>query len=201
MVVSDRYLCVRDRQHEEAVNLFRAQSDVFAPARPSPMIDTHRLLHIFPRFKHIGTIDFWLILPASYAHVSCEPSAIEKSLGGLPYPNLKNYAESLLDSQNGVDLEDLIDGMDLSEQWGEENIDLDRDIPIDWARQRNMKQMEVNGRIVSELSEEPRARRFDWGRLVRNKLPRLGYKHISATHATRWRRHGSKDPRRHQRNL
>ena len=41
------------------------------------------------RFKFIGTTDFWVIAPSSYAHISCEPSGIERSLGGLPYPSLK----------------------------------------------------------------------------------------------------------------
>lgn len=29
-----------------------------------------------------------------------------------------------MDTKNGVDLEDLIGGMDLSEEWGEQNLDL-----------------------------------------------------------------------------
>jgi len=35
------------------------------------------------------------------------------------------YAQSLIDTKNSVDLQDLIDGMNLSEEWGEENLDLE----------------------------------------------------------------------------
>lgn len=78
-------------------------------------------------------------MPSSFAHVSCESSGIKRSLGGLPYPNLKNYVEALLDTQSGADLEDFIDAADLSEEWGEANIDLDCDIDTEWAKQQNAK--------------------------------------------------------------
>ncbi len=166
-----------------------------ASVPPSPVQDSLMLHHLFPRFKFIGTTDFWLIMPSSFAHISCALPGIERSLGGLPYPNLKNYVEALLDTQNGVDLEDLIDAADLSEQWGEVNIDLDRDIDIGWAKQQNAKQREAHGEEMNSLCEDPRPRRVEWERIVRKKVHRLGYKLTSATHATRWRRHGSRDPR------
>ena len=49
---------------------------------------------------------------------------MERSLNGLPYPQLEVFAPSLLDTLDSVDLEDLVDGMNLTEQWGIENLDL-----------------------------------------------------------------------------
>ena len=201
MLLQDRCLCVADGQYHDAVELFKAHSEMFKSVEPSPVRSVRMMVQLYPRFKLIDTTDFWVILPASYAHISCEPSAIEHSLGGLPYPTLKNYAECLLDTQNGTDLEDLIDAQDLSEGWGEENIDLECDIDVEWAKEQLQTQRKVHGDVISPLSVRPRPRRVDWQRLVRNKVPRLGFKRSPATHATRWRRHGSGDPRRRQRNL
>lgn len=117
-LIQDRYLCVCDVSYDTAVVLLK---DMMASVPPSPGRDRDRLWlhHLFARFKFIGATDFWLILPSSFAHVSCESSGIERSLGDLPYTTLKNYVEALLDTQNLVDLEDLVDAADLSKEWGE----------------------------------------------------------------------------------
>ena len=149
---------------------------------------------MFPRFKLVGTTDFWVIHPSSYLHVSCKTQNIERSPNGLPYPKLPNYVEALLDTQNGVDLADLIDAADLSEQWGEESIKLNQDIDTAWAKQQNGMQCQIYGTVRYALSEVPEPRRVLWTQVVRKKVSRVGHKRSTATHATRWRRHGSKDP-------
>lgn len=159
-------------------------------------------LRTFPRFKATKSNDFWLLVTASFAHIPCEPDNIEKSKGGLPYPSLATYAQSLLETQNGVDLEDLIDGMNLSEEWGEQHLDLDKDIDVQWAR-RQIAIYEEAGidEMFVYLATEPRKTRVDWQRLSRNKEARIGIKKSAARYATRFRKHGSKDPRSIRRDL
>ena len=160
------------------------------------------LLRTFPRFKAKKSTDFWVLVTASFAHMPCEPGNIEKSKGHLPYPSLAVYAQSLLDTQNDVDLEDLVDGMNLSEEWGEQHLDLDKDTDVQWARRQIAVYIETGiDEMFVSLDTEPRKTRVDWQRVSRNTEARIGFKKSTALYATRFRRHGSKDPRSVRRNL
>lgn len=88
--------------------------------------------HHFPRFKFVGLRLFFVILPSHACHLQVEPNTVESSATGLPYPALPTYAQSLLDTSNEVDLDDLIDGMDLTLEWGEKNLLLDGTVDADW---------------------------------------------------------------------
>jgi hypothetical protein len=44
-----------------------------------------------------------------------------------------------LDTYNAVALADIIDGMDLSEEWGVEHLDLRGNNDVEWARQKNSR--------------------------------------------------------------
>ena len=198
----DRVLCVPDHQHQKASNLFTMHSDILTPFRPSPMGGESILLRSFPRFKATNSTDFWVLVTASFAHIPCDSASIERSKGGLPYPSLTVYAKSLLDTQNGVDLEDLMDGMVLSEEWGERYLDLDEEIDVEWAKNQIAvyKRAGVGALFFSSLDIEPRKRRLDWQQLSRNTEARLGFKRSRALHLTRFRRIGSQDPRSRCRN-
>lgn len=161
-----------------------------------------KLLRTFPRFKVVGQCVFWVIVTASYCNLPCNTTNIVKSIGGLPYPKLSVYAQSLLDTQNGTDLEELIDGMDLSEQWGEKNLYLDADIDVEWARRRKDAVQVIGGNpAFLGLSTTPRQRRVAWQASVRRKEARMGLKKPVELYATRWRRHESQDPTSIRRNL
>lgn len=77
--LQDRILCVPDEQHELAVELFTSRSDILKPCGPLPLRRPDLLKHKYPRFKAIGRTDFWLLLPASYCHIACEPNNMEWS--------------------------------------------------------------------------------------------------------------------------
>ena len=79
--LQDRILCVPDEQHKLAVELFTTQSDILKPWGPLPLKRPDLLNHKYPRFKAIGRTDFWLLLPASYCHIVCEPNNVEWSQG------------------------------------------------------------------------------------------------------------------------
>lgn len=77
--LQDRILCVPDEQHDLAVELFTSRSDILKPCGPLPLRRPDLLNHKYPRFKAIGRTDFWLLLPASYCHIVCEPNNVEWS--------------------------------------------------------------------------------------------------------------------------
>lgn len=83
------------------------------------------LLHTFPRFKVIGKALCFTLIPSDDAHIDCIPPNIEYSQMGLPYPTLEIFAQSLLDTNDITAITGLIDGMDLTEQWGLEFLKLD----------------------------------------------------------------------------
>jgi hypothetical protein len=78
-------------------------------------------------------------VPSDDAHIECVTTNIERSQRDLPYPKLDVFAQSLLDTYNPVDLADLIDGMDLQDGWGEQNLDLEGNMDAEWAETMNEK--------------------------------------------------------------
>ncbi|WEW56323.1 hypothetical protein PRK78_001766 [Emydomyces testavorans] len=114
--------------------------------------------------------------------------------GGLPYPKLQVYVQSLIDSRNLVDLEDLVDGMDLSEEWGEQSLDLNGSTDAEWAR-NYIKALEADKARLIYIDPEPTPKREIWQECVQNKQRRMGWKYPPEIYATRFRKFGSKDPR------
>lgn len=66
-----------------------------------------------------------MLRPSSQCYINPQPQHCELSLNGAPYPQMPQFAQSLLVLQKHRDLCDFIDGMNLDESWGEENIDFD----------------------------------------------------------------------------
>ncbi|KAL4946707.1 hypothetical protein BDV06DRAFT_231786 [Aspergillus oleicola] len=188
-ITSDRVLCVPNKDYDHAVALFEARDDLLKPCGPLPLNSPTLLNHKYPRFKARGKISFWQLVPESYSHFDCRPENIEWSLGGIPYPKLKLY------------LEDLIDGMDLSEDWGKGNLNLDGTTDTKWLenyyqafcgdfRERGKNEMLVFIGPTTTSSVQQ-----IWKHSVRNKQRRLGWKYSPERYATRYRKHGSTDPR------
>lgn len=65
----------------------------------------------------------FILVPASDHFV--DPSCYELSRQGIPYSKIHHFARSLLVLQNGADLCDFFDGMDLDKEWGESHLDFD----------------------------------------------------------------------------
>jgi hypothetical protein len=95
------------------------------------------LYHTFPLFKLKGFVLWIQLVPSSDAHITCQPASFERSYKGLPYARLDIFAQSLLDTHDLVDLNDLVDGMDLSLEWGNENLELDGTNDVAWAERKN----------------------------------------------------------------
>ena len=202
--------------------LFESRDDLLEPCGPLPLNSPNLLNHKYPRFKQKGKISFWQLVPASYSHLNCEPENIEWSFGmsphsdhaclpslsalfnyvkgGIPYPKLNLYVQRAIDIKDGVELQDLIDGMDLSEEWGEENLNLDGTTDTEWLEnyyQAFCADFRKRGKddMLVFIDPTPTSRRQIWERSVRNKQRRLGWKYSPERYATRYRKHGSIDPR------
>lgn len=160
------------------------------------MSQPRSLIHTCPLFKLKYSAFTFLLVPASEPFIDCDSDKCERSYGGTPYPKLEHFAQSLLDTQNYAGLEDLVDGMDLDEEWGYANLDLSQ-VPIEYIKRKNELICESRPGLpglMASLSLSPDPRR-EWTRAVRGKVPRMTPKCSEAIYATRFRLKGSPDPR------
>lgn len=74
----------------------------------------------------------FFLMSSEACYLKVIPKNIEFSSMGLSYPTLPIYAQSVLDRGNGMDLDDLIDGINLTLEWGEENLNLEGTVNTDW---------------------------------------------------------------------
>lgn len=118
------------------------------------------------------------------------------SAGGLPYPKLPVYVQSAIDSKSLLDLEELVDGMNLAEEWGHRELDLEGHTDTKWLEDyaQAFRDDGVDEMFIF-VDPTPVSRKEIWTHAVRNKHRRLGWKYSPETHATRYRKYGSKDPR------
>lgn len=161
---------------------------------------THKGVYLFdtyPAFKLLAVEHvYFRVVSAQAAHITCEPSNFEWSKQQLPYPKLVSLVQSVIDTQDGVGLEDVVDGMDLSEQWGLDYLELssyDNSLWADWANARiKVKDPGAKGFLVCGGAFDRKKR---WQGKVKGKQTRLGFKFPKERYATRFRSHGSPDPR------
>jgi hypothetical protein len=133
---------------------------------------TVSLLHTYHRFQGNGTNFYFILVPAEDVHMICEPANITRSLRGLPYPKMDVFIQSCLDTGNRLQLCDVVDGTDLPEEWGEENLDLEGFNDIEWAKDMNKRGSEFNGKFAHKgpfAWDGPMRRRDMWQSMVRTK--------------------------------
>lgn len=127
-------MCVPTEMVEKVANLFLAQPDSFEFSRASALSRVEGMEHHYPRFKCVGIALFFILKSSQACHLQPEFCSIEYSQNGLLYPKPRIYAQSLLDTWNLVDLDDLVDGMNLTSERGEANLDLEGTIDAEWGR-------------------------------------------------------------------
>ncbi|KAI9844972.1 MAG: hypothetical protein M1837_005116 [Sclerophora amabilis] len=191
-------MCVPTEFVEKAADLFRAQPDAFELFRPSALSRSEGMEHLYPRFKFVGMALFFTLMSSQACHLPCDPNNIEYSHNGIPYPKLPAYAQSLLDTWNIVDLDDLVDGMNLSLKWGEENLDLEGTIDAEWGRWRAdaLHGGKAEAGFIPRWCSNPKKKRDIWAETVsaEAKKNRQGWKY-SAKYETRFSKFGRQDPR------
>jgi hypothetical protein len=139
---------------------------------------------------------FLLLLTAEACHLPCERQNFEYSDNGIPYPKLQVFAQSLLDINNLTDLEDLIDGMNLTPEWGEEFLNLEGCIDQEWRKWRADRLGEIwSDTFIKQYNRNPIKKRDLWNKKSSEEAKRLrqGYKYRPDM-ITRFWRVGRKDP-------
>jgi hypothetical protein len=196
--IQDWVLCVPTEEVTRAAAILRSHDSVYAPFGPSAVKALEGMHYLFPRFKVQGIALFFVITSAQECHIPCRPENFERSKTGIPYPKLSVYAQSLLDTNNLVDLDDLIDGMNLSVDWGIDNLQLDGNIDMEWGRWKIDKLRKAG---TSEIGlplhlEVTQSRRKVWEHAAsaKQKRKRQGWKFLEK-HPTRFWHEGQKDPR------
>ncbi|KAH7200914.1 hypothetical protein BKA60DRAFT_582231 [Fusarium oxysporum] len=195
----DWEICIPTKLVGKAVQLLQSEphSAYYDLVEPWPYPSTS-LLHTYHRFKGKGTNFYFILVPAQDVHIACEPSNITRSLRGLPYPKLSVFIQSCLDTRNETQLCDVVDGTNLSEQWGEENLELEGFNDVEWAQDINKRGREFeNGRFAHWAPfawDAPRSRRDMWQSVVRTKKDRLDWTKPSDVFITQYRIIDDPDP-------
>lgn len=195
-------MCVPTELVDTAANIFRTEKDRFEPFRPSALVRVRGIEHLYPRFKFVGLRLFFVLMTSQACHLPCEPKNIEYSHTGLPYPKQHVFAQGLLDTWNLVDLEDLVDGMNLTVEWGEANLDLEGTIDADWGRWRADALHDGKASIgdVPMWCSHPMKRRDVWEETVSAEAKRYRQRHkYLPINETRFWKRGQKDPRSRKR--
>lgn len=194
-------ICVPASRLQEAQDiLLRQNADRFT-ASPKSLPQPESLAHTYPHFKQINCRAFFMLVPCEDVHLDVCSLTIQKSSNGLPYPSLSILVQSFLDRNDMVSLCDIIDGSNVSEEWGIQNLDLSGFTDVAWATS-------LNRRIRTNLEEEEGVGGFPgclvsvakintrllWEKEVGGKTDRLGWTHSRDIFATRFRLHDSPDP-------
>ncbi|KAI1397658.1 hypothetical protein F4819DRAFT_503173 [Hypoxylon fuscum] len=199
IVPTDWEICVPDDCFERASAI--STSELYEPWIKIPP-QLRSLKHTYPRFTLKGVNFFFSIVPAFEYFVKWKPANLERSKMNIPFPKLKLLAQSLLDTQRQLDLTNLVYGMDLSEEWGEDHLDLDKPGELEYAKEKNEKLIKLCGEtlgIVLRLRETPMDLRQQWQKIVRGKWRRINIEQPQDLYNTRFRMKGSGDPRLRER--
>ncbi|KJZ73043.1 hypothetical protein HIM_07615 [Hirsutella minnesotensis 3608] len=186
----------------EAVRILQSpqHSHDYVLVDPISHAQVQSMIHTYDRFKTRGLCHAFVIVPADDVHLDCRPVNIVRSLRGLPYPNLGVFAQSCLDRRNELELCDLIDGANISEDWGEDNLNLEgtNDVEWAWAMKRRTKEWDVEKerkpKPIDFWPTRPKSKRLIWQSQVRTKVERLDWSRPPEVFVTQYRVHGSPDP-------
>ncbi|KAF9733853.1 hypothetical protein PMIN01_08196 [Paraphaeosphaeria minitans] len=95
------------------------------------------LSHLHPRFRRKDVELDIVLVPSFDVHIGNTVSTVTYSASGVPYPALHILVQSFLDTYDVVSLCDIIDGTDISEEWGNKSLDLSGTNDVQWAGYMN----------------------------------------------------------------
>jgi hypothetical protein len=197
LIRQDWEVCVPTDKVDAASELLKSEEayETYPPGPPQ----IGSLLHIFPRFKISGKSPCFVIVLSDNVHLDGNALKIERNLNGLPYPTLETFAQSLPERNDLVSLTDLIDGMDLTDKWGLENLQLEGENDVAWAVKKNEKicSSVPEGGVVFmlELSTKPICKKEIAHEIANSKEERIGIECPKEVYVTRFRCRGQADPR------
>lgn len=189
-------ICVPDHLYEKATDMFAAAplNEKYDPW-PKIMPQPGTMIHAYPCFTLKGVNFFFYISPAFENRADCDPEKCEKSKLGVPYPKLELFAQGLLETQRFHDLENLVDGMNLTEEWGNEHLDFSGAGLEDYVKEKNRRIREsLPDSAIFGMGLCPDLK-AQWQKMVRNKEKRIGTELPKEKYETRFRIRGWGDPR------
>jgi hypothetical protein len=157
-------------------------------------------IHTYKRYQIRGLPHTFVIVPSRDVHLDCQPDKIVRSLRGLPYPKLEDFFQSCLDRRDEVELTDLIDGTNVTDDWGETHLDLEGTHDIEWARLMKRRtdewnpQREGTAPPIDYWPTRPESKREFWKSLVQTKMDRLDWSRPPEIFLTQYRIRNSSDP-------
>ncbi|KAB5530357.1 hypothetical protein GE09DRAFT_1207093 [Coniochaeta sp. 2T2.1] len=196
----DWEICVPSTLAQEAEALLKSEdhSRDYMTLPPWPIPWPGSLAHTYTRFRGRDVDFYFVLVPSDDVHLPLEPSNLQRSHHGLPYPRLDVLIQSFLDSNNGNSLGDVVDGSDVSEEWGYEHLDLDGTTDEAWVARKNKAIIDsldpLRARFGGGIPVYPLQKRDMWKAVVKSKLHRLGWTTPESLFLTRFRLRGSPDP-------
>ncbi|OJD18978.1 hypothetical protein AJ78_01006 [Emergomyces pasteurianus Ep9510] len=197
-VRNDWEICVPTELVDKAADLLQSEqySAQYRLVKRWPYYDPCSLTHTYHRFKSRGIRHFFFLVPSIDVHIDCVPSNFTRSPRGLPYPKLDVFIQSCLDTYNMLQLCDVIDGTNVSEEWGERNLDLEGTNDVEWAKAKNKRGREFGGKWAHAAfaRQGRKSKREMWQSLVRTKEDRLDWTKPRDVFITQYRVIGAPDP-------
>lgn len=132
----DWEICVPTELVNQAAELLQSEPHAaqYRLVKPWPIYSPLSVIRTYHRFKSRGADHYFFLVPSIDMHIDCDPSNFTRSLRGLPYPKLDVFIQSCLDTWDMVQLCDVIDGTNVSEEWGEKSLDLEGTNDVEWAK-------------------------------------------------------------------
>ncbi|KAF2166305.1 hypothetical protein M409DRAFT_23497 [Zasmidium cellare ATCC 36951] len=203
-------ICVPDSGFPAATQLIDSKPEKFERVEP-PMPQLRSLIHTYPRYRCTQedrkTLGFY-IMPSSEDFLrDLGDDAIEWSANNIPYPKLEVFAQNLVSIQKWDHLTALVDGMDLSLEWGQQHLRLGTlsEEEVEYTRAKMEKYAEsmvrlgrLDTRSTGGLTIDGLDKGQMWAIIVSRKQQRAGCHYNVAKWKTKFRRKDSGDPRLQQ---
>lgn len=101
--------------------------------------------------------------------------------------------QGLLETQRWLDLENVVDGMNLTEEWGHDHLDFSRTGLEDYFREKNKRILETlpdgTPDLITMLPHPDL--KGQWQKIIRNNEKRIGFKLRNQKYETRFQIKGS----------
>ncbi|OQO11553.1 hypothetical protein B0A48_03280 [Cryoendolithus antarcticus] len=207
--VSDEWrICVPNSDFAAATQLIDSMSEKFERVDP-PMPQLRSLIHTYPRYRSMQEdsreLGFF-IMPSSEDFLGdLNDSLIERSPNNVPYPNLEVFVQDLVSIQKWDHLAALVDGMNLSLEWGLQHLRLGTlsEEEMEHCRAKIAKYSEslvdpeqLDTRSAGGLTIDGIDKSERWATIVSQKQLRARSDHyLKANWKTRFMRNGCGDPR------
>ncbi|KAK0707152.1 hypothetical protein B0T21DRAFT_298824 [Apiosordaria backusii] len=190
-------ICVPSDLVEKAAAIFKSEerSNDYFPVAAQPIPWPGSLRHTYHRFRVRNLFLHFNIVPVDDIHLELAPDKIQRSRYGLPYPKLHVLIQSFLDTKDMVSLADVVDGSDVTDEWGQEHLNLEGETDVKWAAWKNKRIVACTSTILGGgVPSRPFKKRDLWKDVVSTKLGRCGWKRPHTLFKTRFRLIGSIDP-------